>query len=269
MFVNSLVLRTRIVSGETFDALLERVRTTDLEAFANSDVPFETVADALDPVRSEAFAPLAQIALSFNPGASVDGADVTVDDLRVAPIAAPLVPAHQDMTVVVTSGPAGEPWSAMATYATDLFGEPGVLDARSADPAARCRHRRSRAGGRRRRSARRRRARTGACRLGRSPADTAAGTVAAALASALTATAPERTAVVFGDRTVTYGEFAAYVNTTARQLISAGVGPDTAVGLSFGRGVEMAVAIHAVLVARRAVRSGCTRRAGRSRCVHL
>ena len=117
---------TRIVSGETFDALLERVRTTDLEAFANSDVPFETVVDALDPVRSEAFAPLAQIALSFNPGASVDGADVTVDDLRVAPIAAPLVPAHQDMTVVVTSGPAGEPWSAMATYATDLFDEPTV-----------------------------------------------------------------------------------------------------------------------------------------------
>ena len=55
MFVNTLVLRTGVQPGDTFAELLGRVRATDLAAFANADVPFETVVEALDPVRSEAF----------------------------------------------------------------------------------------------------------------------------------------------------------------------------------------------------------------------
>ena len=71
MFVNTLVLRTAVDPGKPFAELLDRVRGTDLDAFAHADVPFESVVEAVDPVRSEAFAPLAQVMLSFNPGASV------------------------------------------------------------------------------------------------------------------------------------------------------------------------------------------------------
>ena len=49
-------------------ALLDRVRVDDLDAFDHADVPFESVVEAIDPVRSEAFAPLAQVMLSFDPG---------------------------------------------------------------------------------------------------------------------------------------------------------------------------------------------------------
>ncbi|NED63743.1 hypothetical protein G3I15_22685, partial [Streptomyces sp. SID10244] len=52
MFVNTLVLRTRVGAAMSFVDLLDQVRLTDLEAFANADVPFETVVEHLQPVRS-------------------------------------------------------------------------------------------------------------------------------------------------------------------------------------------------------------------------
>lgn len=67
MFVNTLVLRTSIDTARSFAELIAEVRDTDLAAFAHSIVPFEAVVDAVDPVRTEAFAPLAQISLTFGP----------------------------------------------------------------------------------------------------------------------------------------------------------------------------------------------------------
>ena len=49
-----------------------------------------------------------------------------------------------------------------------------------------------------------------------------------------------------GDRSVSYAELGDRVNALARELISVGVGPDTAVGIRFERSVEMVVAVHAV-----------------------
>lgn len=46
-----------------------------------------------------------------------------------------------------------------------------------------------------------------------------------------------------------HAEFGARVNTLARELISFGVGPDVAVGVCIDRGVEMVVAIHAIVAA--------------------
>ena len=54
---------------------------------------------------------------------------------------------------------------------------------------------------------------------------------------------------MFGDRSVSYAEFGARVNVLARELISQGVGPETAVGVVIDRSVEMFVAIHAVIAA--------------------
>ncbi|WP_372452741.1 AMP-binding protein, partial [Gordonia paraffinivorans] len=60
---------------------------------------------------------------------------------------------------------------------------------------------------------------------------------------------PGREALVFGDRSVSYGEFGSRVWTLARQLIAAGVGPDVAVAVCIPRSVELLVAVHAVIAA--------------------
>ncbi|WP_413617311.1 AMP-binding protein [Gordonia rubripertincta] len=72
------------------------------------------------------------------------------------------------------------------------------------------------------------------------------------LASALAASVaeyPDREALVFRDRSVTYRELGARVNTLARQLIAAGIGPDVAVAVCIPRSVELLVAIHAIVTA--------------------
>ncbi|WP_247604607.1 non-ribosomal peptide synthetase [Gordonia paraffinivorans] len=132
MFVNTLVLRTRISPADSFGDVLQQVRAVDVEAFAHADVPFETVVDALKPVRSGAFAPLSQVWLTFDrTAAGIPGAEdlpsAEIGDLAIAPLPLPSTPAKVDLLVSVAAAPEEkEPWCATLTYATDLFDETTV-----------------------------------------------------------------------------------------------------------------------------------------------
>jgi amino acid adenylation domain-containing protein len=61
--------------------------------------------------------------------------------------------------------------------------------------------------------------------------------------------APERTAVIDGERSLTYGELDASTNRLARRLRAAGVGPDVAVGLCTDRSVDMVIGLLGILKA--------------------
>ncbi|WP_186014296.1 non-ribosomal peptide synthetase/type I polyketide synthase [Burkholderia gladioli] len=63
LFINTLVLRTRIDPRESYAALLAQVRRVALAAYAHQDVPFEQVVDALDPERDLSHTPLFQVML--------------------------------------------------------------------------------------------------------------------------------------------------------------------------------------------------------------
>ncbi|MDY6811192.1 MAG: amino acid adenylation domain-containing protein, partial [Actinomycetota bacterium] len=130
MFVNTLVLRADIDPGMTFEHLMDQVRATDLEAFAHADLPFETLVEQLDPVRSEAFAPLTQILLTFHQSTLPEFATALGDaftgtgdiaGLSIAPVEAPETPAKVDLTVAIAGGTQGQAWPAQIVYATDLF----------------------------------------------------------------------------------------------------------------------------------------------------
>ncbi|MFC9836297.1 amino acid adenylation domain-containing protein [Rhodococcus sp. NPDC127530] len=240
MFVNNLVLRTEVIPAESFAELLGRVREDDLDAFAHSTVPFETVVEVLDPARSRARNPLFQVALAFQ---NLDHTPLTLPGLRVSAMTPPTRSARFDLQLTVTADP--DPTTehtrraAVFTYATDLFDHHTVADigerfVRTLNEAV-------------------------------TQPDTAVGDLAlldpdpdvptAAPSSGATlvdlferqvATSPDATAVVSGDRALTYRELDEQVNRLARHLIGAGVGPESMVGLAIRRSVDLLVGMYAV-----------------------
>ncbi|MFT4199145.1 amino acid adenylation domain-containing protein, partial [Gordonia sp. (in: high G+C Gram-positive bacteria)] len=247
MFVNTLVLREQIGAGDSFADVLARVREDDLDAFAHADVPFEAVVDAVDPVRSEAFAPLAQVMLSFDPAASSTG--LRTPELQIDAVETAETPAQVDLQVTVSSAPAGQEWSGSLVFAVDLFDEGTatgfverflrVLAETTAAPDAAV-------GDAELLEA----AQTRAVLAESAGPDVvlAPETLAEAVAAQIAAT-PDAPALMFGDRTVTYAEFGARAAALARELIAAGIGPEDAVAVCMPRGVELLVAIHAVTAA--------------------
>ncbi|GAC71058.1 non-ribosomal peptide synthetase, partial [Gordonia soli] len=250
MFVNTLVLRADVRAGRSFGALLDDVRTTDLEAFANADVPFELLVERLNPTRSEAFSPLAQVILSFDPAASADSALGSLGDLEITPVTAESVAAQVDLYWTVSSAPEGQDWPLEIIYATDLFDETTVsaLAARFADLLDALTVAPSDAVGDAELMAPVEITDEAGREWGARVALPAPTSVPEAVAAQIART-PAAEALLFGDRDVTYAEFGARVSVLARQLLAAGVGPDVAVGLCIPRSVEMVVAIHAVIAA--------------------
>ncbi|MFC5286680.1 amino acid adenylation domain-containing protein [Actinokineospora guangxiensis] len=252
-FVNTLVLRTDLSGDPSFRELLSRVRTADLAAYANQDVPFERLVDVLNPVRSLSRHPLFQVLLVFQNTGSID---LDLAGLAVAAQPLPPSPAKFDLSFTFAeSGPettAGGEQSAgdlrcTIEYSLDLF-DPGtvralgerllrLLAAVVADPDAPVadidvltadeRHRV-----------------LVDCNGEDRPA--APSTVPDVLAAQVAAT-PDAPAVEFAGRTLTYRELDERANRLARALIARGAGPERLVALALPRSAELVVAVLAVL----------------------
>ncbi|MEO8034805.1 MAG: amino acid adenylation domain-containing protein, partial [Acidobacteriota bacterium] len=61
MFVNTLTLRSQVDADDTFVGLLAKVKATCLEAYDNQDAPFPKIVDMMQPPRNMAISPLFQI----------------------------------------------------------------------------------------------------------------------------------------------------------------------------------------------------------------
>lgn len=128
-FVNTLVIRASAAPRDDFDELLQRLQQAMLEAHAHQDVPFEQIAEALQPQRSLAANPLFQVkftqqlALLRQPMAP---------GLYVTPMALDDGAARFDLGLDVTDRADGI--EGVLTYATALF-EPSSVQ-RLADTVA-------------------------------------------------------------------------------------------------------------------------------------
>ncbi|HEY5835638.1 non-ribosomal peptide synthase/polyketide synthase [Streptomyces sp.] len=245
MFVNTVVLRSRVEPSLPFDRLLAGVRETVLGAFAHQDVPFERVVEELQPDRDTSRTPLFQAMVALhNLGARLP----ELPGLGLESFPLPVTTAAFDLSFDFVED--GEGLRGSLEYATDLFGAATaerlaarlrmLLDAVAADPGR---------------------------AVGELPLLSAAehrqvvgewGAGAALAVPDVTFTdvfeqraarSAGLRAVVAGGDALDYGELNARANRLARRLIEAGVGPESVVAVRLPRTADMVVAILGVLKA--------------------
>ncbi|WP_156756938.1 non-ribosomal peptide synthetase [Actinokineospora pegani] len=117
LFLNTLVLRADTSGDPTYAELLRRVRSVDLAAYANQDIPFERLVEVLNPTRALARHPLFQTLVVVHDAEEGDqGAPGQAQD-------APVTTARFDLTFTVTELPGGAGLAGTVEYSSDLFDE--------------------------------------------------------------------------------------------------------------------------------------------------
>ena len=240
-FVNTVPLRHRFESSETFEDCLRRNRQTILEAFEHSDVPFEAVVEAVQPTRSLSHQPLVQVMFVLqNTGdaggreleAAFEGLEVKVlgDDGR----------SDGQFELSLSLEERADGIAGTLSYATQLFDAAtarriaamyGRLLAAIAEDPQRALFQLPLLSEDER------------CELITGFNDTAedypADWTVLDLFEEQAAARPEVAAVIDEDRELTYGDLGAASNRLARHLITLGIGPECVVGLCMVRSQEL------------------------------
>ncbi|WP_448322048.1 non-ribosomal peptide synthetase, partial [Streptomyces sp. CO7] len=253
-FVNTLVLRTDTSGDPAFAELLERVRQADLAAYAHQDLPFERVVEHLNPDRSAARHPLAQIVVQLHQehtpeGPAADGGQALFRDAEPGLLSSASV--KFDLTFALTErrDAQGRPLGLAGglEYAADLFDEATaavlathlerILRAAAADPGIRVADVPLLTDADRFRLAEHNDTAT----TGPAP-----GTVHERIAQGARST-PDAPALITGEETVTRRELDERAAALAARLCSAGVRRGDTVGVLLERGVPLVVTALAVL----------------------
>ncbi|EWM10643.1 non-ribosomal peptide synthetase [Kutzneria sp. 744] len=240
-FVNTVVLRTDLSGNPTFRDLLTRVRDADLAAFANQDVPFERLVDALQPTRSLSHHPLFQTMLIFQNNAAADL------DMAGAPAEIESVDAGvAKFDLSLSLGESADGLTGMLEFATDLFDRATaelmverlvtVLRAATDDPSAPISAIELLTADERDRTL---------VEWNASTEDVPPLTVPQLFAKRVTE-APEAPALIFEGTELSYAELDRRSNQLARLLIGRNVGPESFVAVALPRSVDMVVTVLAV-----------------------
>jgi len=118
LFLNVLPVRTKLVDGITFRALLCQVRDTTLGAFSHQNYPFDLIVSGLKLKRGKDYHPLFQVMFALNQPSlqDLDLPGLSCTQMNIGPR-----PMPYDMTVTVMDEPEG--LSFFIDYNIDLFDE--------------------------------------------------------------------------------------------------------------------------------------------------
>ncbi len=244
-FVNTLVLRTSLDGNPSFTELLHRVRETTLAAYANQDLPFEKLVEALRPERS----------LNHNPFTRLMFAVQThrLDEIRWPGLKARLIDvftetAKFDLTFIVQE--LEHNLVARVEYNTALFREDTMqrllmqfetlLDGIATQPQRRLSELSLLSESEKSAML---------CDWNATARDYPRDRSVAQLFEAQAAATPDAVAVSYGKETLTYAELNSRANQLARHLLQFGVGPEVPVGLCVERSPSLLVGMLAILKA--------------------
>ncbi|HEX2077383.1 MAG TPA: amino acid adenylation domain-containing protein, partial [Longimicrobium sp.] len=242
LFVNTLALRADLSGDPTFRELLAQVRETTLGAYANQDLPFERLVEALQPERSLGYSPVFQVLFTVDePAARL--AELPGLRTELLPEGEGTSKFDLSLSAMVTE----DGLRCTLTYNADLFDASTarrlldqlglLLEAASADAELRVSALPLLADEERSRMDEWQRGPALPSTLESFPAQFAAAA----------ARAPQTVALEHGDERITYGELDARSNRLAHHLRRLGIGPEARVGVCLERTPELVVALLGVL----------------------
>ncbi|PHM36579.1 non-ribosomal peptide synthetase [Xenorhabdus innexi] len=115
-FVNTLALRVRFSHELSVADLLSQIREQALAAYANQDLPFEQIVEALQPERSLSYSPIFQVMLTLN---NTPPQKLVLPGLQLSSVEQAHHGAYFDLTLSLTETESG--LTGVLTYAADLF----------------------------------------------------------------------------------------------------------------------------------------------------
>jgi amino acid adenylation domain-containing protein len=115
-FVNTLVMRQQIKPHQSFIEFLQQTRQTCLDAYAHQDVAFDVLVEKLHPERSMSYNPLFQVMLALENNQSPD---FDLAGLNMELLGVKCAIAKFDLTLLVTES--DNQLNCNWEYATDLF----------------------------------------------------------------------------------------------------------------------------------------------------
>ncbi len=119
LFVNMLVFRCDLARDPSFLDVLRRVHTTALEAYENSDVPFQQLVRTLKPDPRSQRSPFFQVMFGFDSDGAVQAGSLIQIDTKPGT-------ARFDLTLQLTESANGI--SGSFEYCTDLFDAQGMAE---------------------------------------------------------------------------------------------------------------------------------------------
>ena len=241
-FVNAIPLRHHIDPLEPFEAFLDVVKATVIDAFRHDDVPFASIVEAVSPARSPDHSPLFQVMLVLQ--APYDAGERT--GLRLPGTEAELLAENSggyfDLSFDLIERPEG--LVGRLSYASQLFDRDTavrlasmygrVLACVASSPETLVSALPLLDGAERRQVVE---------GFNDTAADYPRDRTVVELFAAQAATAPDSIAVVDGERELSYGDLDAASSRLGRHLIGLGVGPEVVVGVCLERSAELIVAL--------------------------
>lgn len=244
-FVNTLVLRVNASGQPTFRELLSRVKQLAMEAYAHQDAPFEKLVEELQPKRDLSRTPLFQAMLVLQ---NTPAEELVLPGLRLTPVQFEGKVAKFDLTFAMEE--TAEGLLGTIEYKADLFSRERIRHLSShwrrllgscvASPDTNIWELPLLEEPERRQIVE---------EWNRTEAEYPRQKTIVQLIEEQVQSTPERTALVYEGRRITYGELNKRANRLARWLQEQGVGPEVLVGLYLRRSLEMVVAVLGVLKA--------------------
>ncbi|MGG0140000.1 plipastatin non-ribosomal peptide synthetase PpsD, partial [Bacillus subtilis] len=239
MFVNTLALRTRPEGGKPFVQYLQEVRETALEAFEHQDYPFEELVDKLELTRDMSRNPVfdAMLVVQNN-----DYERLHLHDLQMKPAQVSHLVSKFDLTLQASEGDGNihflfeystalfekttiERWASHLTNVLSIIGKNPEVTLNHIDILTQEeRHQLLN-------------------EFNTGQANQYGVQTISQLFEQQAARTPKASALVSGDKTLTYQELDEWSNGIARALRSRGVKPDTPVGIMMHRSFSMIASI--------------------------